>query len=98
MTFCLQEGQEKLVYAGGKSLLWYHHWDVLRGLQSSSFHVRYNDYRAIINILTGEVEGKLPRRVLSMTFEWLDLHKDDLMNNWKRMENGEVAVEIKPLD
>ena len=62
------------------------------------FHVRYNDYRAVINILTGEVEGKLPRRVLTLTFEWLDLHKDDLMNNWKRMENGEVVVEIKPLD
>ena len=29
------------------------------------FHVRYNDYRATIDIQTGEVEGRLPRRVLN---------------------------------
>ena len=62
------------------------------------FHVRYNDYRATIDIQTGEVEGRLPRRVLNMVYEWLDLHKDELIANWKRMENGEMMVEIKPLD
>ena len=62
------------------------------------FHVRYNDYRATIDIQTGEVEGRLPRRVLNMVYEWLDLHKDELIANWKRMENGEMMVEINPLD
>ena len=62
------------------------------------FHVRYNDYRATIDIQTGEVEGRLPRRVLNMVYEWLDLHKEELIANWQRMEKGEMMVEIKPLD
>ena len=62
------------------------------------FHVRYNDYRATIDIQTGEVEGRLPRRVLNMVYEWLDLHKEELIVNWQRMEKGEMMVEIKPLD
>ena len=40
----------------------------------------------------------MPRRVLNMVYEWLDLHKDELIANWKRMENGEMMVEINPLD
>ncbi len=26
------------------------------------FHVTYNEYQAVINIMNGEIEGKLPRR------------------------------------
>ena len=62
------------------------------------FHVRYNEYRATINIQTGKVDGKLPRRVLNMVYEWLDLHQEELMNNWINVENGKTIVEIKPLD
>lgn len=62
------------------------------------FHVRYNEYRAIIDIKTGDVTGQMPRRALNLVFEWLDLHKDELMANWQRMENGETLVTIKPLD
>lgn len=62
------------------------------------FHVTYNDYKATIDIQTGEVEGKLPRRVLSLVYEWLDLHKDDLMENWRKMEQGSDMTNIKPLE
>ena len=58
------------------------------------FHVRYNDYRAVIDIQTGDVEGRLPRRVLNMVYEWLDLHKDELMANWERSETIIVDTEI----
>lgn len=62
------------------------------------FHVRYNEYRATIDIQTGKVTGQMPRRALHLVFEWLDLHKDELMENWERMENGETLVKINPLD
>ena len=62
------------------------------------FHVRYNEYRAIIDIQTGKVTGQMPRRALHLVFEWLDLHKDELMENWERMENGETLAKINPLD
>ena len=58
------------------------------------FHVRYNEYRATIDIQTGKVTGQMPRRALHLVFEWLDLHKEELMMNWIRMENGETLVKI----
>jgi len=33
---------------------------------------------------------------LNLVYEWLDLHKDELMQNWKRMENKEAIVKIDP--
>ena len=62
------------------------------------FHVRYNEFRATIDIQTGQVTGQMPRRALHLVFEWLDQHKDELMANWERMENGETLVKINPLD
>ena len=61
------------------------------------FHVKYGEYRAQITIADGEVKGTLPRRVLSLVFEWLDLHHDELMENWKRMENRKDLQKIEPL-
>ena len=55
------------------------------------FHIRYNDYRAIMDINTA-------RRVLNMVYEWYDLHKIELKDNWLRIEKGEDIIEIKPLD
>ena len=33
------------------------------------FHVRYNDYHAIIDIETGKVKGEMPRQALSLVFQ-----------------------------
>lgn len=41
---------------------------------------------------------EMPRRALHLVFERLDLHKDELMENWERMENGETLAKINPLD
>ncbi len=40
----------------------------------------------------------LPRRVLNLVYEWYDQHKDELKENWLRMEKGEEIINIKPLD
>ena len=61
------------------------------------FHVKYEEYKAEITIKDGIVTGKLPRRALNLVFEWLDLHRDDLLENWKRGENRERFIKIEPL-
>lgn len=61
------------------------------------FHVRYGDYRAIITIQKGVVKGTLPRRVLNKVFEWMDLHSNELMENWNRLQQGEETFPINPL-
>ena len=44
------------------------------------------------------VKGEMPRRALHLLLEWLDLHKDELMKNWERLEKGETLEKITPLD
>ena len=62
------------------------------------FHIRYNDYRATMDIKTGELNGNLPRRVVNLVYEWYDQHKEELNQNWLRMEKGEEIINIEPLE
>ena len=62
------------------------------------FHVRYNEFRAMIEIETRNVIGELPNRALRIVLEWLDLHETELMNNWKNLQKGKSVVKIKPLE
>ena len=61
------------------------------------FHVWYEDYKAIITITDGVVTGSLPRRALNLVYEWLDLHKDELLDNWRRLSKYESPMKIEPL-
>lgn len=61
------------------------------------FHARYGTQEVTIEIQTGIVTGKMSRRALNMLFDWLDLHRDELMDNWNRARNGEPLWEIPPL-
>lgn len=61
------------------------------------FHVKYEEYNAEITIKDGIVTGRLPRRALNLVFEWLDMHRDELLENWKRGENCESFIKIGSL-
>lgn len=62
------------------------------------FHVVYQDYKATITIDGGITVGSMPRRALNLVYEWLDLHKEELMNNWERLSKRETPLKIKPLE
>ncbi len=61
------------------------------------FHIKYQEYEAKINIEDGIVKGELPRRALRLIFEWLDLHKGELLENWKLLEERKPFNKIDPL-
>ena len=61
------------------------------------FHVWYESYKAIITIKDGIITGSLPRRALNLVYEWLDIHKDELLDNWNRLANFETPLKIEPL-
>jgi len=58
----------------------------------------YNDllFCRQVAIFAGDIT--LPRRALNMIYEWLDLHKDELLANWEKMENSQPFDKIKPLE
>ena len=62
------------------------------------FHAKYGEYEVTVNINTGVVEGKFPKRALKHVLEWYDLHKDELIKNWQCCQSGESPKPIKPLE
>jgi hypothetical protein len=61
------------------------------------FHVWYGDYKIIFNINDGLVIGQMPKRALKMIFEWFDLHKDELLEDWNLAQKGDTLINIDPL-
>jgi hypothetical protein len=63
------------------------------------FHVVYRNAEATLRIDTLEVlQGVLPRRALVLVLEWAMAHRDELRQNWERIERGEPMAPIEPLE
>jgi hypothetical protein len=62
------------------------------------FHVRYNDFRAIISINELRIiDGDLPPRVLGLVMEWAGLHKNELLENWDMVQKTGKWFKIESL-
>ena len=61
------------------------------------FHAWYGDYKVTVSIRDGVVTGKMPGRALRMILEWLDIHRDELLENWEKAQNGSPLDKIDPL-
>ncbi len=42
------------------------------------FHAKYGEHEMLIGLNGVVIEGKIPRRALSMVLEWLALHRDEM--------------------
>lgn len=63
------------------------------------FHALYAEHEALIDIQTLEViEGRLPRRALSMVLEWASEHRTELMEDWKLCRAKQLPKPIQPLE
>jgi hypothetical protein len=51
-----------------------------------------------VNIHTGVIEGKFPKRALRHVMEWYELHKDELLEDWNLCENRKDPNPIAPLE
>ena len=62
------------------------------------FHAKYSEYEISVDIYTGIVTGKFPKRALRHVLEWYELHKDKLIKNWELCEKQEALNPIEPLE
>ena len=63
------------------------------------FHAKYAGQRAAFSIQDLRiVEGSLPRRAVSLVLEWAFQHREELTENWRRVEQREELLKIDPLD
>jgi len=62
-------------------------------------HVSYSGWRAKLAIDTLAVlKGSIPPRALRLAGEWIDLHRDDLHENWRLCEQRLAPARIAPLE
>ena len=60
-------------------------------------HVTYGDYECSISITERIVDGKIPAKVISKVNLWMDLHQEEIMEQWRRASRGERIERIEPL-
>jgi hypothetical protein len=61
-------------------------------------HVMYQDDEVIVEIPSGDVlEGKIPNSKMKLLSAWIELHKDELMADWKLAVEGQKPYKIEPL-
>jgi hypothetical protein len=62
------------------------------------FHAIYGDYAITVEIESGIIDGKFPKRALSAVLEWLDIYKSELLENWELVLKRVPLKKIKPLE
>ncbi|HKR04667.1 MAG TPA: DUF4160 domain-containing protein [Bacteroidia bacterium] len=61
-------------------------------------HVYYQNSNAVVKISSCELmKGSLPAKQLRLVNAWIEIHKDELIANWKLCQNGEKPFKINPL-
>lgn len=61
-------------------------------------HVEYQDFLAVIEIPSGSlIVGKFPSDKLKLIGAWIEIHKDELMADWKLAVEGQSVFKIDAL-
>ncbi|MFN0056643.1 MAG: DUF4160 domain-containing protein [Planctomycetales bacterium] len=62
------------------------------------FHAEYGEHEVTVEISTGLVTGRFPRRALSAVLDWYVIHQADLLENWERARQEVPLQPIEPLE
>ena len=61
-------------------------------------HVGYQGVEAVFAIPTGKLlEGKIPANKRKLVEAWIEIHREELMDDWELAVNGVKPYKIKPL-
>jgi hypothetical protein len=62
------------------------------------FHAYYQEHVGIVAIDRIEMlAGNLPRRQRRLVVAWAELHQDELLDDWERLQEGRPPLRIDPL-
>jgi len=64
-----------------------------------NFHAYYQDDVAIFSLEPIDLmAGQLPRRQRRLVEAWAELHQAELLDDWRRLQEGQAPRPIEPLD
>lgn len=62
------------------------------------FHAYYQNQVAVYSIDPIEIlSGALPRRQQRLVEAWVEIHQGELLENWERLQSGQLPYKIAPL-
>jgi hypothetical protein len=62
------------------------------------FHAKYGDDEIIVEIESGVITGRMSKRGIALVQEWRELHKAELLDNWRLAEEKKELKRIDPLE
>lgn len=63
------------------------------------FHAYYQDDVAVFSLIPIDlIAGSLPRRQRRLVEAWAELHQEELLEDWQRLQSGQTPLPIEPLD
>ena len=63
------------------------------------FHAYYQDEVAVIGLNPVDlIAGSLPRRQRRLVEAWAELHQEELVTDWARLQAGQAPLPIAPLE
>ena len=63
------------------------------------FHAYYQDDVAVVGVEPIDlIAGSLPRRQRRLVEAWAELHQEELLANWQRLQAGQPPIPISPLE
>ena len=63
------------------------------------FHAYYQDDVAVFSLDPVElIAGELPRRQRRLVEAWAELHQEELLADWERLQAGQSPLPIDPLE
>ena len=62
------------------------------------FHAEYAEFEIAVDIESGRVTGRFPRRALNLVMEWYSLHKTELAADWNLAQTRQPLKAIDPLE
>ncbi|OGR50782.1 MAG: hypothetical protein A3I11_06670 [Elusimicrobia bacterium RIFCSPLOWO2_02_FULL_39_32] len=66
--------------------------------KSPHIHVQYGEQHAVIHIPDGKIlEGKVKSAKLKLIQAWIEIHREDIMADWKLAMEGQSVFKIEPL-
>ena len=63
------------------------------------FHAYYQNETAVIGLEPVDlIAGALPRRQRRLVEAWAELHQVELLDDWARLQAGQIPLPIAPLE
>lgn len=63
------------------------------------FHAEYGDKKVLVDINNGTVmKGIFPLKQLKLVLAWCEIHRDELIANWRNGEQHQSFSRINPLE